>query len=117
MASVLPHRPPVDYAPREQTNIAVDDDPTDALDALSSATAREILAALEGTPSTASEIADNVDTSIQNVTYHLSRLRDADLITPVETWYSKKGREMTVYALAAERLVVQFGAAAGRSVQ
>ncbi|MDZ5811631.1 winged helix-turn-helix transcriptional regulator, partial [Halorubrum sp. AD140] len=54
------------------------------------------------------EIAKSVDQSVQNVSYHLERLCDADLIAPIETWYSEKGREMTVYALAIEQLVVQF---------
>lgn len=110
MASAFPHRPPVEHAPRERTDVVVDsDEPADALDVLSSATAREILAVLQERPSTASGIAGDVDKSLQNVAYHLSRLHEADLITPVGTWYSEKGREMTVYALAAERLVVQFG--------
>jgi DNA-binding transcriptional ArsR family regulator len=110
MASVFPHRPPVEHAPHERADVVVGpDEPADALDVLSSATARDILAALREAPSTASGVAEDVDKSLQNVAYHLSRLREADLITPVGTWYSEKGREMTVYALAAERLVVRFG--------
>jgi DNA-binding transcriptional ArsR family regulator len=109
MASVFPHQPPVSHAPREQTNIVVDrEESTDVLQVLSSATAREILATLESEPTTASEIAESLDQSVQNVSYHLDRLREADLITPTETWYSEKGREMTVYALTTERLVVRF---------
>ncbi|SDX81331.1 Helix-turn-helix domain-containing protein [Halopenitus persicus] len=109
MASAFPHQPAVDHAPRERTSVVVDhEEPTDVLQVLSSETAQEILLALRSEPGTASDVADAVDRSVQNVTYHLDRLRRADLITPIETWYSEKGREMTVYALAAERLVVQF---------
>ena len=109
MASAFPHHPPVEHAPRERTDIVVDpDEPADALDVLSSTSAREILAVLQERPSTASGITGDVEKSLQNVAYHLSRLHEADLITPVGTWYSEKGQEMTVYALAAERLVVRF---------
>jgi hypothetical protein len=41
----------------------------------------------------------------------LRRLEENDLVEPIDTWYSVKGREMTIYALTAEKLVVQFGAA------
>lgn len=109
MASAFPHRPPVTHAPREQTNIVVDrDKPTDVLQVLSSESAQEILGTLKSEPRTASDIASSVDQSVQNVSYHLKRLCEAELITPIETWYSEKGRAMTVYALTAEQLVVKF---------
>lgn len=117
MASVFPHQPSVEYVPREQTSVVVDGtEPTDVLQILSSEAAQEILGALRGEPRTASDIADAVDRSLQSVSYHLDRLAEAGLIEPVETWYSEKGTEMTVYALATERLVVQFGDATDRSV-
>ncbi|MFW5950030.1 MAG: ArsR/SmtB family transcription factor [archaeon] len=109
MASAFPHQPPITHAPRERTNIVVDrDEPTDVLQVLSSESAQKILGTLKSEPKTASEIAKSVDQSIQNVSYHLDRLCNADLATPIETWYSEKGREMTVYALATEQLVVRF---------
>ncbi|WP_081927087.1 ArsR/SmtB family transcription factor [Halobellus rufus] len=111
MASALPHHPPVNHAPSKQTNIVVDQNkPTDVLQVLSSETAQAILGTLKSEPKTTSEIANSVDQSVQNVAYHLDRLCNAELITPIETWYSEKGREMTVYALATERLIVQFHA-------
>jgi DNA-binding transcriptional ArsR family regulator len=109
MASAFPHQPPVTHAPREQTNIVVDrGDRIDLVQVLSSETAQEIVGTLRSEPKTTSEIATSVDQSVQNVSYHLDRLCEAELVTPIETWYSEKGREMTVYALATERLVVQF---------
>lgn len=109
MASAFPHQPPVTHAPREQTNIVVDqNEPTDVLRVLSSESAQAILGTLKSNPRTASEIAKSVDQSVQNVSYHLNRLCEAELVTPIETWYSEKGREMTVYALATEQLVVRF---------
>jgi predicted transcriptional regulator len=116
MPSALPHRPTVDHAPREQTDVVIGrDEPTDALCVLSCDTAQRILAALTDEPGTASDVAADVDASLQNVTYHLDRLCDAELIAPVNTWYSEKGKEMTVYAPTTERLVVRFGAPADRS--
>jgi DNA-binding PadR family transcriptional regulator len=41
----------------------------------------------------------------------LRRLEENGLVEPIDTQYSVKGREMNVYALTAEKLVVQFGAA------
>ena len=79
------------------------------LEALSSDTAREILSTLYDEPTTASELADAVDTSIQNARYHLEKLQDADLIEPVDTWYSSRGTEMTVYAPTNEPLVLAAG--------
>lgn len=80
----------------------------DILQVLSSETAQEILTTLKREPGTASDVATAIGQSIQNVTYHLDRLRDVDLVTLVGTWYSEKGKEMTVYALTTEELVVQF---------
>lgn len=116
MASAFPYRPTVDHAPREQTDVLIgSDEPTDALSVLSCDTAQRILAALTDEPGTASDLAADVDASLQNVMYHLDRLCDAELITPVNTWYSEKGKEMTVYAPTTERLVVRFDAPADRS--
>jgi DNA-binding transcriptional ArsR family regulator len=110
MASALPHQPAVEHKPQQQTDIVVkDDEQTEILQSLSSETAQAILVELRDEPATASEIADAVDTSLQNAHYHLKRLSDATLIEPVDTWYSVKGTEMTVYALTTRRLVIQFG--------
>jgi DNA-binding transcriptional ArsR family regulator len=78
----------------------------EVFEALSSRTAREILDALYEDPDTASSLADRVETSLQNATYHLENLADADLVEVADTWYSEQGREMKVYAPASESLVV-----------
>ena len=88
----------------------LDDEDADALiGSLSSETARSLLTALHEEPRTASKLAATVDTSVQNVRHHLENLQEAGLVTVVDTRYSVKGREMTVYGPANERLVVAVG--------
>ncbi|WP_276299643.1 ArsR/SmtB family transcription factor [Halorussus lipolyticus] len=90
--------------------IGVDsDDADDLLGALSSDTARELLAALHEDPATPSDLAETIDTSLQNAQYHLGKLEDADVIQVVDTVYSEKGREMKVYAPSDQPLVVFAG--------
>lgn len=76
---------------------------------LSSSTARSLLTTLHEEPRTASELAEAVDTSLQNVRHHLSNLQEADLVEVTETRYSVKGREMKVYAPVDDSLVVCVG--------
>jgi DNA-binding transcriptional ArsR family regulator len=76
------------------------------LDSLTSKTAQSILVELSDEPSTPGDVADRVDTSLQNVSYHLSNLEEAGLVTVVGTRYSSKGREMKVYASAVRSLVI-----------
>jgi DNA-binding transcriptional ArsR family regulator len=74
--------------------------------ALSSTTAREIYARLDDDPATPSDVADAIDSSIQNVRYHLENLEDAGLVEVVDTWYSSRGNEMSVYATTDGPLIV-----------
>ncbi|MGM0448260.1 MAG: ArsR/SmtB family transcription factor [Methanobacteriota archaeon] len=110
MSRLLPSLPDATPEEREPRVVGVDDDEADDLiAALGSETAREILSTLHDRPATKSELANEVDTSLQNVQYHLSRLDDADLVDVVDTAYSEKGREMDVYAAADEPLVLFAG--------
>ncbi|MFB6176954.1 MAG: ArsR/SmtB family transcription factor, partial [Halobaculum sp.] len=92
-----------------------DEDAETLINSLSSDTARSILTALHGGHSTASELAEEVDTSVQNVRHHLDNLREAGLAEVAGTRYSVKGREMDVYAPADDRLVVAVGREDDRS--
>ena len=106
MARLLPSNsePDVDASPRV---VGLDDDDADELlSVLSSATARRILGALHDEPTNPAALADGVDTSLQNVQYHLERLESAGAVEVVDTAYSEKGREMNVYAPADRPLVV-----------
>ncbi len=111
MADLLPSstdvEPPSGGNPRV---LGVDsDDADDLLGALSSETARSLLSALHDQPATASELSEEVDTSLQNAQYHLQKLEDAELISPVDTIYSEKGREMKVYAPTDGPLILFAG--------
>lgn len=79
------------------------------LDALGSDTARTILAALAEEPATTSDIAETVDSTLQNVHYHVERLVDAGLVRVVDTHYSSRGAEMDVYAVDGAPLMLVGG--------
>jgi DNA-binding transcriptional ArsR family regulator len=109
--SLLPSRP--DAEPSEDAGprvIGVDsEDADEVLSALSSGTARALLAQLHDEPAPPSELADSVGTSLQNVQYHLEKLHGAGAVEVVDTAYSAKGREMDVYAPADQPLVIFAG--------
>lgn len=110
MANPLPSEPDVDADPDQTRVVGVDSDDADSvLSALSSETARALLAALYEDPAPASDLADRTDTTIQNVQYHLGKLADAGLIEVADTAYSPKGREMDVYVPADRAVVVVPG--------
>ena len=90
--------------------LGVDEDETAAVfEALASDTARRILIAIYDEPAPPSELADRLDLSLQNVSYHLDNLEDAGVVQVTDTWYSEKGKEMDVYAPADDPVVVFVG--------
>lgn len=110
--SLLPsRRPDVDASQEGDVRLlGFDEDASESvLDAISSDTARELLGEIHRDPGTPSELAQRTDTTLQNVSYHLKRLEEADLIRVAGTQYSDRGREMDVYAPADEPLVVFVG--------
>jgi len=110
--SLLPSQPDTSAADpdAEPRVIGVDsDDADDVISALSSETARKLLAELHEEPAPPSKLADRVDTSLQNAQYHLEKLQTAGAVSVVDTAYSAKGREMDVYAPADEPLVIFAG--------
>ena len=99
MSGLLPSRSEATDPEGEPRVVGVDSDDADRLlSALSSGTARSLYAALHDRPATPSELAEDVDTSLQNAQYNLENLREAELIEECDTRYSAKGREMSVYA-------------------
>lgn len=81
-------------------------DADQVLDALAPDLRRQTYRSLFEEPRTASELAETLDTSVQNVQYHLSTLQEAELIEPIDTIYSEKGNEMTVYGPTSDPLVL-----------
>ncbi|MFC5365852.1 ArsR/SmtB family transcription factor [Salinirubrum litoreum] len=111
MADLLPSQPDTSAADEAEPRvIGVDsDDADDLLSALSSNTARKLLSALHEDPDTPSSLAERLDTSLQNVQYHLGKLESANVVRVIDTVYSEKGREMKVYAPTDRPLVVFAG--------
>jgi DNA-binding transcriptional ArsR family regulator len=109
--SLLPSKP--DASPSEDAGprvVGVDSEEADeVLSALSSGTARRLLSEVHDDPAPPSELAERVDTSLQNAQYHLEKLENAGAIEVVDTAYSAKGREMDVYAAADKPLVIFAG--------
>jgi len=90
--------------------LSLDDDATrEVIEALSSETAYDIFRLLNETPATASQIADRLDQSVQNVHYHLEKLESAGVIEVTDTCYSEKGREMSVYVVAEDPTLLFLG--------
>lgn len=109
MTSLFPQQHAVDHTPDEQSVVEVASyDSVQLLGVLSSATAQAIIERLAAEPATVSAIAECVDTSLQNVQYHIRRLCAVGAVEETDTWYSERGCAMTVYGLAAEQLVVQL---------
>jgi DNA-binding transcriptional ArsR family regulator len=110
MAKLFPFRGESSRSAGEPRLVDIDDDAAEEVfAALSSDTARVMLSRLYESPETASGVAEAADTSIQNARYHLEKLESAGLVEPVDTWYSSRGTEMTVYAPTNEPLVVAAG--------
>lgn len=110
MVGPLTSTPDVDPPDGDPLVVGVDDERADeVLSALTATTTRRVLAALHDEPSTPSALAKHLDTSLQNVNYHLTKLADAGLVEAADTMYSEKGREMTVYAPADRALVFVAG--------
>ena len=69
-----------------------DDDAVQIFKALSGESTCRIYREIQQSPKTAPELQQVLDTSIQNVHYHLNKLEEAGLIEPVDARYSGKRR-------------------------
>jgi DNA-binding transcriptional ArsR family regulator len=85
------------------------DQATAEFDALSSETARALLTAIYDRARTPSELADAVDTSVQNVHHHLDQLKAAGLVRVEGERVSAQGREMKVYGPTRETFLLYAG--------
>jgi DNA-binding transcriptional ArsR family regulator len=86
--------------------VGVDDEEADEVfEVLASDTRRDVYRRLFDEPATPSELAEDLGTTVQNISHHVSTLEDAELIEPVGERYSVKGNEMVVYGPASDPLV------------
>ncbi|MEY7849346.1 ArsR/SmtB family transcription factor [Natrarchaeobius sp. A-rgal3] len=96
--------------PDEPTVVGLEGEDADQLfDALGSETSRAVLAACYEEGRARSELADELETSLQNVGYHVDKLESAGLLEAVETRYGENGREVTVYEPTKRAIVVAAG--------
>lgn len=111
MSSIFPLRDTITQdESREPRLVDLDEETADEVfEALAATTTRKIFLSLHEQPQTASDLAKKTETSVQNVQYHLTKLRDAELVDVVDTWYSERGSEMKVYAPNDESLVLYAG--------
>jgi len=74
--------------------------------AMASQTANAIIQAFGSGPLTSSEVARAMAIPITTATYHIENLLNAGLIEVMETRWSEKGREVKVYGLANQVLII-----------
>ncbi len=115
MPTLLPNRSVEDYQTSPEYVSLDESDPI--FDALSSNTARKIFAILHEEPTTISELATKIDTSLQNVSYHVEKMETAGLVTAVDTWYSTRGKAMDVFAATSQPLVLVSNDSTGAAVE
>ena len=110
MGKLLPGREFTVTRSEEPIVLFFDDERADdVLSAVRSDTAREVFRTVTHEPMSASELAATLDMSVENVSYHLDALEDRKLIEVYDTVYSEKGREMDVYGVSEDPLVLFFG--------
>ncbi|OIB58263.1 ArsR/SmtB family transcription factor [Natrialba sp. SSL1] len=118
MARLFPRRSETTAQDGQPRVVDLEGEDADAVfSALSSTTARQIYSCLDDDPGTPSDIADAIDSSIQNVRYHLENLEEAGLVEVVDTWYSSRGNEMSVYATTDGPLIVTSDESAGSQLK
>ncbi|HII99525.1 MAG TPA: helix-turn-helix domain-containing protein [Methanoregula sp.] len=74
--------------------------------AMSSQTANDILQQLAEGPTSLADIAEHLSQPMNTVKYHVENLLEAGLIAVAETRYSVKGREVKMYSLTNQLLIV-----------
>ena len=74
--------------------------------AISSQTAGDILRLLAGGAKSLTDITDMLAVPMNTAKYHVDNLLDAGLITVTDTKYSVKGREVKLYSLTNQLLIV-----------
>lgn len=119
MASPISKLRPTAVEPASESRIIdiSEEEAHETFTALASETSHRLYALLCEEPATASELSDRMDTSLQNLSYHIDKLEASGLIEAVGTRYSSRGREMTVYAPRHDPLVFTGDADSERSLR
>jgi DNA-binding transcriptional ArsR family regulator len=74
--------------------------------AIASPTAGDILQSLKDGPKTSTDLTELLHLPMSTVKYHIENLLDAGIVEVSETRYSVKGREVKVYTLRDQLLIV-----------
>jgi DNA-binding transcriptional ArsR family regulator len=83
-----------------------DEKATKIAKAMASQTASDILKFIGEGPKTSTEISEQLSLPMNTAKYHIENLLDAGLISVSATKYSVKGREVKVYSLTNQLLIV-----------
>ena len=95
---------------REPSVLYVDSEQAEQmLSTLSGETSLTVFRMLTEEALTPSEIAERLDLSVQNASYHVENLTEANLIEVIDTCYSEKGREMEIYAVTSDPKILVLG--------
>ncbi|MCK4269883.1 MAG: helix-turn-helix transcriptional regulator [Methanogenium sp.] len=77
--------------------------------AMANRTAGDVLSLLKGEEHTLSEISDTLGLPMTSVKYHMENLLDAGMIEIVREKYSEKGREVKVYGVCNQIIIMSPG--------
>jgi DNA-binding transcriptional ArsR family regulator len=84
--------------------------------AMASQTANAVIQAFGGGPLTSSQVARQMKIPITTASYHIENLLDVGLLEVMETRWSEKGREVKVYGLTNQVLIIASPVSDLRSV-
>ncbi len=74
--------------------------------AMASQTANDMIQAFGTRPMTSTEVARSLQIPITTASYHIENLLDAGLLRVTDTRWSKKGREVKIYGLTNQVLII-----------
>ena len=108
---LLGERPEVSVDRSDEPKLlCLDDDQTEeVLRRLSSESSQAVFRAVTEEPMAAAEVAEALDMSVQNASYHLDNLESAGLIEVLDIHYSEKGQEVDIYGPPEEPLCSFWG--------
>lgn len=105
--SVFPIRPQLDVEEQEAKTVRLlSEEGIRIIEALGCDTARNILTEIRKKPAAKSDIAENLNLSLQTVKYHMDRLHEAGVIRVAGTHYSVNGKEMDIYTTDGHPLIL-----------